>query len=154
MFIVIENTQPIKCIYIFNVGTRFDKFNVGTPTWGINPLTNPIVKEQKNIGTLYFVGDDQKDINFELLKKFEEINHKQPTPIEILGLDAMKLGAEVLNATGESSGRDEFDAKMKEKNLKGVNSTWSFQDGVWLKKMNPMVITRGEVMKLFRPEGI
>ncbi len=127
---------------------------VGTPTWGMSPLTNPIVKEQKNIGTLYFVGDDQKDINLALLKKFEELNHKQPTTIEILGLDAMKLGAEVLNATGESSGRDEFDAKMKEKTLKGVNSTWSFQDGVWLKKMNPMVITRGEVMKLFRPEGI
>jgi ABC-type branched-subunit amino acid transport system substrate-binding protein len=119
---------------------------IGGPSWASKSL----VKEQKNLGTLYFVGDDPKDINQEMLNKFQEIYGKPATLIEIIALDAMKLGAEALHATGEVSSRDDFDAKIKAHGkLKGLTTDWEFKDGVWLKRMNAMTITRGEIVKMF-----
>ena len=118
---------------------------VGGPSW----VSKSLVKEQKNLGTLYFIGNDPKDINQEMLNKFQEIYGKPAGLIEILALDAMKIGADILNASGEVTSRDIFDAKVKEKPLKGLTTTWSFKDGVWLKNMDSMTITHGEIVKLF-----
>lgn len=124
---------------------------IGGPSW----VSSVMVKEQKNLGTLYFVGDDPKDINHEMLNKFKEIYGKPAGLIEILALDAMKVGADTLNASGEVSSRDDFDAKVKAKALKGLTTEWSFKEGVWIKRMNPMAITRGEIVKLFNgPDAI
>jgi ABC-type branched-subunit amino acid transport system substrate-binding protein len=124
---------------------------VGGPSWASKSL----VKEQKNLGTLYFVGDDPKDINEEMLTKFQEIYGKPASLIEILSLDAMKVGVEALNATGEVSNRDDFDSKLKGKGkLKGLTTEWEFKEGVWIKQMNAMTITRGEIVKLFGAETL
>ena len=119
---------------------------IGGPSWA----SKSMVKEQKNLGTLYFVGDDPKDINQEMLNKFQEIYGKPAGLIEILSLDAMKIGAEALRTTGEVSSRDEFDSKLKTHGkLSGLTTDWEFKEGVWLKKMNAMAITRGEIVKMF-----
>lgn len=124
---------------------------IGGPSWA----SKSMVKEQKNLGTLYFVGDDPKDINLEMLNKFQEIYGKPASLIEIISLDAMKLGAEALHATGEVSSRDEFDTKLKNQaKLKGLTTEWDFKDGVWIKKMNAMAITRGEIVKIFGTENL
>ncbi len=119
---------------------------VGGPSW----VSKSMVKEQKNLGTLYFVGDDPKDINQEMLNKFQEIYGKPASLIEILALDAMKIGADVLSIGRDVSGRDDFDAKLKSHNfLKGLTTAWDFKEGVWIKRMNSMTITHGEIVKLF-----
>jgi hypothetical protein len=118
---------------------------VGGPSW----VSHSMVKEQKNLGTLYFIGEDPKDINQVMLGKFQEIYGRPAGLIEILSLDAMKLGTEALNLAKEASGRDQFDSALKDKTLKGLTTSWSFKDGVWLKKMNSMTITRGEIVKTF-----
>jgi tetratricopeptide (TPR) repeat protein len=119
---------------------------VGGPSW----VSKSMVKEQKNLGTLYFVGDDPKDLNLEMLNKFQEIYGKPASLIEILALDAMKLGAEILNTGSNTSSRDDFDSKLKSKGkLQGLATFWEFKDGIWLKEMNPMTITRGDIVKLF-----
>jgi ABC-type branched-subunit amino acid transport system substrate-binding protein len=124
---------------------------IGGPSW----VSKSMVKEQKNLGTLYFVGDDPKDINLEMLNKFQEIYGKPASLIEIISLDAMKLGAEALHATGEVSSRDEFDTKLKNHaKLKGLTTEWDFKEGVWIKRMNAMAITRGEIVKLFGGEQL
>jgi hypothetical protein len=124
---------------------------VGGPSW----VSNSMVKEQKNLGTLYFVGDDPKDINHEMLTKFQEIYGKPASFIEILGLDAMKIGSEALNLTGNVGSRDDFDARLKSAGkLKGLTTEWEFKEGVWLKKMNSMTITRGEIVKLFQADTL
>ena len=123
---------------------------VGGPSW----VSKAMVKEQKNLGTLYFIGDDPKDLNKEMLSKFQEIYARPAGLIEILALDAMKIGSDALNASGEVTNRDDFDAKVKEKALKGLTTTWSFKDGVWLKNMNSMTITHGEIVKLFSGDAM
>lgn len=124
---------------------------IGGPSWASKSL----VKEQKNLGTLYFVGDDPKDINQEMLTKFQEIYGKPASLIEIISLDAMKIGVEALNASGDVSTRDDFDSKLKAKGvLRGLTTDWQYKDGVWLKQMNAMTITRGEIVKLFEGNAL
>lgn len=119
---------------------------IGGPSW----VSKSLVKEQKNLGTLYFVGDDPKDINKEMLNKFQEIYGKPASLIEIISLDAMKLGAHALQTSGDVSNRDDFDSKLKSQGkLHGLTTDWEYKDGVWIKRMNAMTITRGEIGKLF-----
>jgi outer membrane PBP1 activator LpoA protein len=123
---------------------------VGGPSW----VSKSMVKEQKNLGTLYFIGEDPKDLNQEMLGKFQEIYGKPAGLIEILALDAMKLGSDALASSGEVTSRDDFDTRVKSKPLRGLTTTWSFKDGVWLKDMNPMTITHGEIVKLFGTDSM
>lgn len=122
---------------------------VGGPSWG----SYPMVKEQKNLGTLYFVGDDPKAINQGMLNRFQEIYGKPAGLLEIIALDAMKIGSEVLIKTGEVSHRDEFDSKLKDAGaVRGLTTAWNYHDGIWLKEMNAMVITQGKIVKMFDAE--
>src|SRR5690606_33984981 len=106
-------------------------------------------------GTLYFVGDDPRDINQEMLLKYQEIYGKPAGLLEIMALDAMKLGSEALAISGDVSARDEFDTKLKDRGeLKGLATSWNFKDGYWLKRMNAMTITRGEIVKLFGQDAM
>ncbi len=124
---------------------------VGGPSW----VSKSLVKEQKNLGTLYFVGDDPKDINQQMLTKYQEIYHRPASLIEIISLDAIKIGAETLQIAGEVRNRDEYDQKLKSKaKLKGLSTEWDYKEGIWLKRMNALAITRGEIVKLFNGEEI
>lgn len=124
---------------------------IGGPSW----VSKSMVREQRNLGTLYFVGDDPKDINQEMLSKFEELYGKQAGLLEILALDAMKIGSEVLLAAGDVGDRDRFDSRVKSGgSIKGLAAEWNFKDGIWIKDMNAMTITRGEIVKLFGQDAI
>lgn len=119
---------------------------IGGPSW----VSKSMVKEQKNLGTLYFVGDDPSAINSEMLAKFQELYGKPASFLEVLGLDAMKIGTEALRLTGNVGSRDDFDGRLKSSGkISGLTTEWEFSDGIWLKKMNAMTITRGEIVKLF-----
>jgi hypothetical protein len=119
---------------------------IGGPSW----VSKSMLREQKNLGTLYFVGDDPKEINQSLLDNFQAIYGKPASLIEVLALDAMKIGAEVLKVTGDVSNRDDFDTKIRTQGkLTGLSTDFEFKDGLWLKRMNPMTITKGEIVKLF-----
>lgn len=143
-----EATQLIPTLGYYDA-TRVKA--VGGPSW----VSNSMVKEQKNLGTLYFVGDDPKDINHDMLTKFQELYGKPASFIEVLSLDAMKIGTEAIGITGNVGSRDDFDARLKSAGkLKGLTTEWEFKDGVWLKKMNAMTITRGEIVKLFEADTL
>lgn len=123
---------------------------VGGPSWA----TRTMIKEQKNIGTMYFVGEDPKDLNPEMLSKFQELYKQQAGLIEVMGMDAVKIGAQLLSFSGVSS-REDFDKHLREAAaIKGISSQWELQDGLWLKRMNAMTITRGEFVKLFGAETL
>ncbi|MGE3610790.1 MAG: ABC transporter substrate-binding protein [Bacteriovoracaceae bacterium] len=142
-------TYPHEATQLINTLGYYDANKikvVGGPSW----VSKSMVKEQKNLGTLYFVGDDPKDINQGLLNKFQQAYGKPASLIEVIALDATKLGAEALKAAGRISSRDEFDSGLKSAGkLHGLATDWTFKDGIWLKRMNSMAITRGEIVKLF-----
>jgi outer membrane PBP1 activator LpoA protein len=118
---------------------------VGGPSW----VSKSLVKEQKNLGTLYFIGDDPKDLNTDILKQFEGLYTRGAGLIEILALDSIKIGVDALDANDEITARAEFDNSLKQKSLKGLSTSWVFKEGSWIKEMRPMTITRGEIVKTF-----
>jgi hypothetical protein len=66
----------------------------------------------------------------------------------------MKIGAEALRVTGEVTGRDEFALKLKSQGtVQGLTTVWELKEDVWLKKMNAMMISRGEISKLSSGEN-
>lgn len=124
---------------------------IGGPSWSSKSL----VKEQRNLGRLYFVGDDPQDINQEMLSKFNEIYGKPASLIEIISLDAMKIGAEALRTVSSVRSRDDFDSRLKSQgSLKGLTTEWRLKDNVWIKEISAMAISRGEISKMFGAEQL
>ncbi len=144
---------PFEAIQIIPTLGYYDASRVkvvGGPTWA----TRSMIKEQKNIGTMYFVGEDPKDLNPEMLTKFQELYQKPAGLIEVMGMDAMKVGAQLLSFKDIAS-REDFNKQLREqKALKGMSSNWELEDGLWLKRMSAMTITHGDFVKLFEAETL
>ena len=142
-------SYPHQAIQLIPTLSYFDANKlkiVGGPSW----VYRTMVKEQRSLGTLYFVGDDPEDANQSMLDNYKELYGKIPSITEVLALDAMILGHDILKSAVNSSDRDELDSKLKgQGKLNGLATHWTFSDGIWIKKMNSMVITRGQVKKLF-----
>jgi hypothetical protein len=119
---------------------------IGGPSWG----SKSMLKEQKHLGTLFYIGDDPKNLNQDLLVNFSKIYEGSYGLIEVLSLDSMKLGFEVLKLASSVSQRKDLDAKLSELNsIEGLSSTWSLSNGLWLKKMEAMTVSRGEFKRVF-----
>ncbi|HLT22990.1 MAG TPA: ABC transporter substrate-binding protein [Bacteriovoracaceae bacterium] len=119
---------------------------VGGPSW----VYNTMVKEQRKLGTLYFVGDDPEEANQSMLDNYKELYGRTPSITEVLALDAMILGHDIVKSSMNSSDRDSLDQNLKKQGkLNGLSTYWTFSDGIWIKKMNSMIITRGQVRRLF-----
>lgn len=124
---------------------------IGGPSWG----SKSMLKEQKHLGTLFYIGDDPKDLNSDLLSQFSKIYGSSYGLIEIFTLDAMKIGSEILRITSEIGDREEFDLKLNEKaEITGIASKLNLRNGLWLKKMNAMTISRGEFSKVFEIDPV
>jgi len=70
------------------------------------------VQEQKNLGRLFFVGDDPADLNQEFLTAFQALHGSAPTLLETLGYDATKLAGQLV-ADASPDQRAEFDQHLK-----------------------------------------
>jgi ABC-type branched-subunit amino acid transport system substrate-binding protein len=117
----------------------------GGPSWGSRNL----VKEQRNLGRLHFVGEDPADINQEFFRTFQETHGAAPTLIETLGFDAAKIAAQLVRDDSPSQ-RTAFDENLKsQKSLVGLSAEWKLVDGLWIKDMQPLIIRNGEIKKLF-----
>lgn len=120
----------------------------GGPSWASKTLVN----EQKNLGRLYLVGENPGSANTELFRKFQELHGKVPTLLETLGFDAALVSGQLMSDAGISQ-RAAFDQRMKDLGtLNGSSTSWSLVDGLWIKKMHPLVIRDGEVKPIFEGE--
>jgi len=96
------------------------------------------------------VGDDPEEANQSMLDNYKELYGRTPSITEVLALDAMILGHDILKNARNASDRDELDKNLKNQSkLNGLSTYWTFSDGIWIKKMNSMIITRGQVKRLF-----
>lgn len=142
-------SYPHQATQLIPTLSYFDAKNlkiVGGPSW----VYNTMVKEQRSLGTLYFVGDDPEEANQSMLDNYKELYGRTPSITEVLALDAMILGHDILKNARNASDRDELDKNLKNQSkLNGLSTYWTFSDGIWIKKMNSMIITRGQVKRLF-----
>lgn len=143
---VFAPAYPQDAIQIIPVFSYFDakrlKF-VGGPSW----MSRSLVKEQRNLGQLYFVGDDPKDFNKKFAKSFKMRNAKNPRLIETLAFEAMDISLNVIEGT-KFEKREELETRLiNMKELTGVTGSWSLKEGIWLKNMDFLKIYGKKINK-------
>ncbi len=143
---VFAPAYPQDAIQIIPVFSYFDakrlKF-VGGPSW----MSRSLVREQRNLGQLYFVGDDPKDFSKKFAKSFKERNNKNPRLIETLAFEAMDISLNVIEGT-KFEKREELETRLiNMKQLKGVTGSWNLKEGIWLKNMDFLKIYGKKINK-------
>ena len=117
---------------------------IGTPSW----LSKSLMREQRNLGNLYMVGIDPKDFDESFAKSFRERNKKFPRLIETLSFEAMNLSLKIIEGSSFEK-REELEARLLNfETLQGVTGTWYLKEGIWLKRMNFLQITKKKVQKV------
>lgn len=120
----------------------------GGPSW----TSRSMVQKQRELGRLYMVGEDPGNTNLELSKKFQNTYGKAPTLLEMLGFDAALIVGQLMSDASISQ-RAAFDARMKDlAKLKGASTEWALTEGLWIKKMQPLVLRDNQVRPIFEGE--
>jgi ABC-type branched-subunit amino acid transport system substrate-binding protein len=144
-------SYPHEALSLLPTFGYYDARNInifGGPSWASRSLVN----EQKNIGKLYLVGEDPGDVNQEFYKKFQETHGKAPTLLETVGYDGALLATQLIK-DGELSQRSAFDKQLRDLGkLQGMTTEWVLVDGLWIKKMQPLVMKNGGIHKIFEGE--
>lgn len=144
-------SYPHEALSLVPTFGYYDAQNInvfGGPSWSSRSL----VSEQKNLGKVYFVGEDPKDLNQEFFQSFQTLHGKAPTLLETLGYEAAKVSAQIVKDNSHSQ-RSSFDKALKAQDkLVGLSESFKLVDGIWIKSMQPLVIKHGEIHKVFEGE--
>ena len=141
-------SYPHEAVKILPSFRYFDAANVtfiGGPSW----LSKKLVYEQKNLGKpIYFVGDDPNDFKRDFIDFYKKRNSRTPRLMEILAYEAMNLSFRILTG-GKIDKRDQLESRLITlKEIEGVTGRWHLKDGIWLKDMDFLKISRGKIEKV------
>ena len=143
---VFTPSYPHEAIQIIPAFTYFDARGlkyVGGPSW----MSRRLMKEQRNLGSLRFVGDDPADFDKSFVENFSSRNGPKPGLVETLAYEAMNLGLLVVNGA-KFEKREELERKLVNiQKLKGITGVWNLKEGIWLKDMDIMQIQSNEIKK-------
>lgn len=139
---------PKETLQIVPTFSYFDAFNVniiGIPSW----RTQTIVRENRKLGSLYFIGDTMETSQEDYRRNFIRDYKRRPRVVELRSHDAMVIAADLVGH-GEYDTRDKLDLHIRgKKELSALTGKWVFSDGVWIKEMNTLKISRGKIDTLF-----
>jgi len=143
---VFAPAYPKDAIQIIPTFSYYDakklKF-IGGPSW----MSKSIVKEQRNLGKLFLVGDDPKDFDKSFGEDFKIRNNKSPRLIETLSFEAMNLSLTVIEGT-KFEKREQLETRLVNlKTIKGVTGSWNLKEGIWMKEMDFLNVSRGKIQK-------
>lgn len=140
-------TYPHEAIQIIPAFNYFDATGlkyVGGPSW----MSRSLVKEQKNLGGLYFVGDDPKDFDNSFANDFKARYGSTPKLIETLSFEAANIGLEIIKKTNAKN-REELESNLLSLNgLQGITGDFHLKEGIWMKRMDILRISRGNINKV------
>jgi hypothetical protein len=142
-------SYPHEAVQIIPAFKYFDAAKVtfiGGPSW----LSKKLLKEQrKSFGrVVYFVGDDPKDFDRSFVDYYKQRNSRSPRLMEIKGFEAMNLSYKIIAGT-KMEKRDELEGRLVNlKRLEGVTGNWNLVEGIWLKEMDFLKVSRGKLEKV------
>jgi tetratricopeptide (TPR) repeat protein len=139
-------SHPKETLQLLPVFSYFDakgvKF-VGGPSW----RSKSILKNYKNLGKVYFIGDDQLTAEGEFAKKFNERFAKNPMLVETMASEATKIATDIL--VQDFSTREEFELKFTQANkLKAIFGEWNLVDNIWIKNMSALKYFKNNIQKI------
>ena len=139
---------PKETLQIVPSFSYFDAFRlniIGVPSWRSRALT----RESRKLGSLYFIGDDVASRSTNYAKSFVKEYKKRPRVVELRSYDALKIVSTLLDNKDYQS-RDQLDMDIRSKQkVSGLTGDWTFSDGIWLKEMNTLKLSRGKINTIF-----
>ncbi len=109
---------------------------VGASSWG----NRQILSEQKQLGKIYFAGDDPNSIPKNFGETFKKRFGELPRLIETLSYEGLFVGLRNVYSKSLNS-REDLDDLMKGSNdIKGAIGSWYKKDNLWLKNIVMMQI--------------
>jgi tetratricopeptide (TPR) repeat protein len=143
---VFAPAYPKDAIQIVPTFSYYDAKNlkfIGGPSW----MSKSIVKEQRNLGKLFLVGDDPKDFEKSFGDDFKARNNKSPKLIETLSFEAMNLSLTIIEGT-KFEKREELETRLVNLGtIKGITGNWNLKEGIWMKEMDFLNVSRGKIQK-------
>lgn len=145
VFIPSYPNEAIQILPSFRYFDANDVMFIGGPDW----LSKKVIREQANIGkTIYFVGDDPKDFDQEFMAFYKKRNKRIPRLLEINAFEAMTLALKIIGGS-KIAQRDEIESKLVNlKTVNGVTARWNLIDGIWLKEMDFLKVSKGTIEKV------
>jgi outer membrane PBP1 activator LpoA protein len=139
---------PNESLQIIPSFSYYDAKNIkfiGGPSW----LSPSLIKEQKNLGRLYFMGDDPKDFSDKVKTYYERrYKGKQPGLLEALGMESFNI-AKMLLSDEKLATREDLENKLlKQKSMQGLTGSWNLEEGIWIKKMSLIRIINNDIRKI------
>jgi len=114
---------------------------IGGPNW----LSYQLIKEQRNLGNVLFIGDHPKKVTSTFKEGFKSHFSKPPKIIETLSYEALSLASNILTL-GDFSQREELEKIMiDQQKVKGRFYGWALTDNLWLKNMSLLKIQNNSV---------
>ena len=132
---------PLDAVQIISSFTYYDAKRLkffGGPSWNNKKLQ----KERRSLGQMYYVGNDTTDVQYDFVKKYARHNEgKKPHFVDTLSYEGALLTLNILNGQKFEQRSDLEERILSFKELKGLTSSWSNIEGIWIKKMDILEIT-------------
>ncbi|MBL7664257.1 MAG: ABC transporter substrate-binding protein [Bacteriovoracaceae bacterium] len=145
-------SYPHEAVQIIPAFNYYDANNlqfIGGPSW----RSRSLVKEQKDLGRLNFIGDDPSFIDPEFRSRYFKRYAKSPKLIETLAYDAFHVGHKIIQDSSIQN-RDQLETNLKNrKTIQSLSGVWEIKEGIWIKDMSPLKMENGKVVKLFKSAG-
>lgn len=140
-------SYPHEALQIIPSFTYFDAKGlkyVGGPSW----MSRKLVKEQRNLGSLRFVGDDPDDFDKSFVSVFSSRNKSNPSLVETLAFEGMNLALNILEDS-KFDKREELERKLVNMQLiDGITGQWKLDEGIWLKDLDILKIQNNDIKKV------
>lgn len=140
-------SYPQEALQIIPSFSYLDAFNVkivGGPSW----RTQSLSKESHRI-PLMFVGDEVTQDAKEFGQNFYKRYQSTPKLIEMRAYDSLSITKKILSARKMAT-RDELEAYTRGiSKLTGLTGEWTLNDGIWLKNMGALKLSRGVIKPIF-----
>lgn len=138
---------PPEAIQIIPTFPYFDAKNlkyVGGPSW-VNKM---LMDEQQNLGQIYAVGNDVSEVSSDFLKMYRSHNGFSPKLIDTRSYVAMTLVNQIIKGQNFSKREDLEKRIIDLKSVSGLATKWQLEDGLWLKDMDILKISKRGMRKL------
>lgn len=138
---------PPEAIQIIPTFPYFDAKNlkfVGGPSW----VNKKLMDEQRNLGQIYSVGNDVSEISSDFLRLYKKHNGVAPKLIDTRAYVGMKLVEQVIRGQNFTKREDLEKRILEVGELKGLATKWKLSEGLWLKEMDILKISKSGFKKM------
>lgn len=138
---------PPEAIQIIPTFPYFDAKNlkfVGGPSW----VNKTLMDEQRNLGQIYSVGNDVSEVSSDFLNLYKKHNGVAPKLIDTRAYVGMKLVSQIIAGQNFSKREDLEKRILGVGELTGLATKWKLSEGLWLKDMDILKISKAGFSKL------